>query len=140
MDATGQSDGKTLAPTRAVAFIRRLARPMWLLVGVAATLEVPGRRTGSLTSVTVIPVRVDGHRYLMSMGGPTDWVLNLRAAGRGELRHRRRKQAFNAVEVQGSERDRAIAAYVAKLGPFKRDFDRRPGAEDHPTFRLDSIA
>src|SRR3970040_1635179 len=82
----------------------------------------------------LLPVEVDGTWYLMSFGGVTDWARNLRAAGRGELRRKGRTEAFTAIEVDGNERDRVIAAYLARLGPIKRDFDRRPGGCHHPTF------
>ncbi|MEX2547146.1 MAG: deazaflavin-dependent nitroreductase, partial [Chloroflexota bacterium] len=77
--------------------------------------------------------------YLMAFGGVTEWARNLRAAGRGELRRRGRTQAFTATEVDGDERDRAIARYLAGSGPIKKDFYRRPGAADHPTFRVEPI-
>ena len=139
MDQRPQVVSAALAPTRAVALIRRIARPIWLLVGIAAVLEVPGRRTGTPLRVSLIPVELDGTWYLMSFGGVTDWARNLRAAGRGELRRKGRTEAFTAIEVDGNERDRVIAAYLARLGPIRRDFDRRPGAADHPTFRVEPI-
>ncbi len=135
-----------LSPGRAVAFFRRVAGPIWLRIGVLAVLEVSGRHSGTPVKVALMPVEVDGSRYLVSFGGFTDWVRNLRAAGRGELRRKGRAEAFSAVEVDGDERERAIAAYIARLGPIrrdrdpvKRDFDRLPSAADHPTFRLDPL-
>jgi len=140
MDQRPQVDSAPTSPSRALALIRRVARPIWLRVGISAVLEVPGRRTGTPVHVTVIPWEVDGTRYLMSQYGVTDWVRNLRAAGRGELRHRGRTEAFTAIEVEGDERDRVIATFRARTPkPFSRDFDQRPGAADHPTFRLEPI-
>jgi hypothetical protein len=76
----------------------------------------------------------------MSQYGVTDWVRNLRAAGRGELRRKGRTEPFTAVEVDGNERDRVIAAFYAKTPkPLRRDFNRLPGAADHPTFRMEPI-
>jgi deazaflavin-dependent oxidoreductase (nitroreductase family) len=104
-------------------------------------LTVVGRRSGAPREVRVIPVTVDGTRYLLSFGGVTEWARDLRAAGRGELRQRGRTYAFTAVEVDGDERDRVIAKYfVAGSGAVRRDFDRRPNEADHPTFRLEPIA
>jgi deazaflavin-dependent oxidoreductase (nitroreductase family) len=140
MDEPSQTDGPALPPTRTVALMRRLASPIWLRVGIAAVLEVPGRRTGTPRSVTLVPVEVDGTSYLMAFSGLTDWARNLRTAGRGELRRKGRTEAFTAIEVDGNERDRAIAAYLARLPkPVRKDFDRRPGAADHPTFRVEPI-
>jgi deazaflavin-dependent oxidoreductase (nitroreductase family) len=126
-----------LAPTRAVAVIRRVARPIWLLVGIAADLEVAGRRTGTVRRVSLVPVKLDGTLYLLAFGGVTDWARNLRAAGRCRLHHKRRSRAFNAIEVDGDERDRVIVRYLAGAGPSRKDFNRRPGAAEHPTFRLE---
>lgn len=128
-----------LKPTGPVALIRGLAGPLWKRVGIAAVLEVAGRRSGTPLRVTLIPVRVEGNLYLLSFGGVTDWARNLRAAGRGALRHKGRTQAFTAIEIDGDERDRVIARYLAGSGPIKKDFYRRPAATDHPTFRLEPI-
>jgi hypothetical protein len=47
-------------------------------------------------------------------------------------------ESFLAVEVDGLERDRAIAAYRTQAGKMLEPaFARLPGAEDHPTFRID---
>src|SRR3972149_8306572 len=93
MDQRPQVVSAALAPPRAVALIRRVARPIWLWVGIAAVLEVPGRRTGTPLRVPLIPVEVDGTWYLMSFGGVTDWARNLRAAGGGAGRGRGRGRA-----------------------------------------------
>ena len=76
----------------------------------------------------------------MSFAGVTDWVRNLRAAGRGTLRRKGRTETISAIEVDGDVRDRVIAAYFARLpAPVRRDFDRRPGAADHPVFRVEPL-
>jgi deazaflavin-dependent oxidoreductase (nitroreductase family) len=126
-----------LAPSRPVAFIRRIAGRFWLLVGVAAVLEVVGRRSGTPYRVRLIPAKLDGQLYLLAFGGVTEWARNLRAAGGGTLYRRGSAQPFKAVEVDGSERDRVIATYLRGSGPLGKDFYRRPDAADHPTFRLD---
>ncbi len=140
-----QTPRQPLSPSRGVAFFRRVAGPIWLRMGVTGVLEVRGRRSGRPVQVTLFPVEVDGTRYLVSFGGVTYWVLNLRAAGGGELRRKGRAETFSAVEVDGAERERAIAAYLARLGPIRRDrdpvkkdFDRLPNAADHPTFRVEA--
>ena len=138
MNDTLHAAAAPLAPSRAMALIRRVNRPIWLRVGMAAVLEVPGRRSGRSREVTLIPWEVDGTSYLMSQYGVTGWVRNLRAAGRGRLRRRKRTEAFRAVEVEGSERDRVIGEFARRTpGPFRRDFDRRPDPADHPTFRME---
>lgn len=139
MDPESQAGGASLAPTRPVALIRRIAGPIWQRVGVAAVLQVAGRRTGTPRFVSLIPVKLDGITYLMAFGGVTEWARNLRAAGQGELRHKGRTQPFTAIEVEGDERDRVIARYLRGSGPIKRDFYRRPGAAQHPTFRVEPL-
>lgn len=134
------TDGLVLSPTRSVALLRRVARPLWIRVGIAAVLEVPGRRSGTPLQVTLAPLEVDGTWYLLSIYGVTGWVRNLRAAGRGELRRKDRTEAFTAVEVDGPERDRVIAAFHARYPKqLNREFDRLPGAADHPAFRVEPI-
>jgi deazaflavin-dependent oxidoreductase (nitroreductase family) len=139
MDEGAEGDHAALRPTRAVALIRRLAGPIWRRVGIVAILEVSGRQTGAQRRVSIIPIKVDGSSYLVAFGGVTSWAQNLRAAGRGELTRRGRTATFNAIEVDGDERDRAIAKYLAGSGPLKKDFYRRPDAAAHPVFRLDPI-
>jgi deazaflavin-dependent oxidoreductase (nitroreductase family) len=129
-----------LSPNRAVALGRLVIRRMMLRAGIFAVLEVPGRHTGKPIRVTLAPWEVDGTRYLMSQYGITDWVRNLRAAGRGQLRHKDGTQSFTAIEVDGDERDRVIAVFRAKADRLlNRDFDRLPDAADHPTFRVSPI-
>lgn len=88
----------------------------------------------------VIPVRLDGLTYLLSFGGVTSWAQNLRAAGRAQLRYKGRTREVMAIEVDGPERDRVIAKYLAGSGPIKKDFYRRPDPADHPAFRVDPIS
>lgn len=61
-----------LAPTGTVAFLRRVAGRIWLLVGIAAVLEVTGRNSGKPYRVSLIPTKLDGNRYLLAFGGETD--------------------------------------------------------------------
>jgi len=137
MDQRPEVLSAVLSPSRSLAFVRRVAGPIWLRIGFVAVLTVPGRRSGAPVQVTLFPVEVDGTWYLLSQYGVTDWVRNLRAAGRGELRRKGRTETFTAIEVDGDERDRVIAAFHAKTPkPFGRDFDQRRSAADHPTFRM----
>jgi deazaflavin-dependent oxidoreductase (nitroreductase family) len=138
MDQRPQVVSAALSPSRSLVLIRRVAGPAWLRVGFVAILTVRGRRSGAPVQVTLFPVEVDGTWYLLSQYRVTGWVRNLRAAGRGELRRKGRTETFTAIEVDGDERDRVIAAFHAKTPkPFSRDFDQRPSAADHPTFRME---
>jgi deazaflavin-dependent oxidoreductase (nitroreductase family) len=130
-----------LSRSRAIALSRRVLGRIWLRVGFTALLTVPGRRTGAPHKLALLPVEVDGTTYLLSQYGVSEWVRNLRAAGRGELRRKGRSEAFTPIEVDGAERDRVIAAFHAKTPKqFTSDFDQLPDAADHPTFRVEPIA
>ena len=138
MDQRPQVVSAAVSPIRAVALLLRVFRPIMLGVGIAAVLEVPGRRTGTPRHVTLIPWKVDGTRYLLSRYGVTHWVRNLRAAGRGELRRKGHTEAFTAIEVDGNERDRVIAAFHARSNRLlNQDFNQLPDPADHPAFRME---
>lgn len=140
MDPAPQSNPSPITPGRGITFVRRIAGPLWLRQGFTVLLEVPGRRTGTPLRVSLFPVEVDGTSYLLSQYGASDWVRNLRAAGRGEVSRKGHAATFAAVEVEGAERDRVIAAFRAKTPrPFRGDFEQRPAAASHPTFRLEPI-
>jgi len=140
MEARPQGARAALSPNRLVSLGRLVFRPLLLRSGVAAVLEVPGRRTGKPVEATLAVWQVDGTGYLMSQYGVTDWVRNLRAAGRGKLRRKGAVEDFVGIEVEGDERDRVIAEFRSKAdGLLSRDFDRLPSAADHPTFRIEPI-
>lgn len=110
---------------------------MWRLVGLVATIEVKRRTTGKLRRVSVIPVDLDGNVYVLAFGGLTEWARDLRVSGGGRFYRRRRGRDFIATEVEGDERERVIAKYLAGSGPVRKDFNRNPEPSQHPTFRLD---
>jgi deazaflavin-dependent oxidoreductase (nitroreductase family) len=102
-------------------------------------LAVRGRRSGVVHRVPLIPVEVDGVRYLVSPRGETDWVRNLRAAGEGELHARKDGvHRFCATELPPAERTPIIAAYRKMAGrAVSSFFEEMPDPADHPVFRLD---
>ena len=69
--------------------------------------------------------------------GESEWVRNLRAAGKGELSRRGQAEVFQAVEVPAGDRAAIIARYRQVAGrtvsPY---FTKLPKAEDHPVFRI----
>jgi len=122
------------------AFTRHLANPLAMRLSArgVATLTVVGCRTGELHKVPVIPVEVAGSRYLVSPYGESDWVRNLRAAGRGELSRKGQTEIFLAVEVPVDEREIVIARYRevagSHVGPC---FTKLTDPKDHPVFKDD---
>jgi deazaflavin-dependent oxidoreductase (nitroreductase family) len=119
--------------------MKSLIGPLAMRSGKISVLTVAGRTSGRPRSLPIgKPVEVNGRRYLVSPRGETHWVRNLRAAGCGSLRAHGVTESFRAVEVEGEDRDRAIAAYRAAAGkPVEPAFAKLPDATDHPTFRLD---
>ena len=121
------------------ALTRHLANPLAMRLGRrgVATLAVVGCRTGEVRKVPVIPVEVGGRRYLVSPYGESDWVRNLRAAGRGVLSRKGQAEVFQATEVPVDERGAVIARYreVAgrSVGPC---FTKLPDPKDHPVFQV----
>src|SRR5215468_5085841 len=82
----------------------RVLNPLLMRLGVVPTLAVRGRVSGEWRTVPVNVLELDGQRYLVAPRGDTEWVRNLRATGRGELRRRARVDAFRATEVPDREK------------------------------------
>ena len=86
------------------------------------TLEIAGRKSGRIISLPLVPAKVNGQRYLVSMlGEDVDWVRNVRAAGGiAVLRH------------AGRERIRLVEVPAAERAPVLKDYlNRAPGARPH---------
>lgn len=109
-------------------------------IGKAEKLTVAGRISGQPRSVPVVPVDVGGARYLVSARGETEWVRNIRKAGRVELSHRGAPQQFSTIEVPAQELTPVIAAYRNKAGRAVVPLWKKlPNDADHPTFRLEPV-
>jgi deazaflavin-dependent oxidoreductase (nitroreductase family) len=119
--------------------IRRIVNPISLALG-APCLVVRGRTSGRPIRVVVPTFLEDTTRYLVAGGGETHWVRNLRAAGEAELRRGRSRERVRAIEVEGAERDRVVAAYRDRMGRRAAAyFAALPGLADHPAFRLEPV-
>jgi deazaflavin-dependent oxidoreductase (nitroreductase family) len=85
-----------------------------LTPAAAATLEVPGRRTGRLISFPVAVADYQGGRYLVSMlGNDANWVRNVRAAGGRAVLRRRGREEVRLVEVAPGDRAPILRRYLA---------------------------
>ncbi len=109
-----------LAPDR---FTRSVMNP--IVVGLAKLgisirgsrqLLVQGRTTGEWRTVPVNPLALDGVTYLVAPRGQTQWVRNLRAAGRGRLRRGRRYDEFVAAELDDTGKTAVLRAYLKAWG------------------------
>ncbi len=95
-------DHRYLAPGRADRAFNRLTGLLTrggLSIAGSRELRVVGRRSGEVRTTVVNLLEVDGRRYLVAPRGHTQWVRNLRAAGRGQLRVGRRVEVFTATEL-----------------------------------------
>jgi hypothetical protein len=116
--------------------LSKVINPVMMRLGIGGSTElaIQRRQSGTTQKIPVVPVDVAGSRYVVSARGESQWVRNLRAAGRAELGG----QAFAAIEVPVAERDPIIAAYRDKAGRAVANFWKQlPDAADHPTFRME---
>jgi deazaflavin-dependent oxidoreductase (nitroreductase family) len=119
------------ATARRYACFWNMAFRLGLLPRRWVTLEVRGRRTGSVTRFPLGMADVGGQWYVVSMLGECNWVRNVRAAeGRATLR-RRRARAVRLFEVPVDERAPLIRRYVGRV----------PGGRAHiPVDRHEPVA
>lgn len=109
-------------------------------------LRTRGRRSGRLRDVPVIPLTLDGDRYLVAPRGATDWMRNLLAAGQGELIRGRRRVAVSPEPVDGEQRVAVLSDYIRANRRRNGRFFEVPGtftagdvrriADRHPVVRL----
>lgn len=110
------------------AAARRFAR-FWVAVFALGllprrwvTLEVPGRRTGRITSFPLGMADRNGQWYLVSMlGANRNRVLNVRAVGGRAVLRRRGAVSCQLIEVPMAERPALIKRYLEQV----------PGARPH---------
>ena len=130
---------------RAVAWLTRLG----ISVTGSRVLEVSGRKSGEPRRTPVNLLTFDGNRYLVAPRGHTQWVRNLRVAGRGNLLLGRRTEPFSALEVPDVEKEPILREYLRRwkwevgqffggVGPDAPADELARIAPDHPVFRIES--
>lgn len=107
--------GRGNATARRYAWFWNRAFRLGLLPRRWVTLEVRGRRTGSLTRFPVGMADVAGQWYVVSMLGECNWVRNVRAAEGHVTLRRRRARGVRLVEVLVDERAPVIRRYVGRV-------------------------
>lgn len=120
-----------------------------LMPSDTVTLEVKGRRSGSVRSNVVTWVEHEGSRYLVSPRGESEWVRNLRAAGGDAVLRHRGRRPVRLEELPAQERAPIIQAYLRKTARATRqhfDVDPKAGLEEfeaiaarHPVFRIATV-
>lgn len=125
---------------------RTYIRPSWFmqtivngLMGMSSQsfLTVAGRTSGKAQRVPVHVLEYEGARYVVAPRGDTDWSRNLRAAGRGTITVKSRREPITVTEVADDLKPPLIAAYRAQWdGPTKRQWEALPDPADHPIFMI----
>jgi len=148
---THHTPHRYVAPGRFDAWFNRVVAALARRgVGVAGARElgVVGRRSGQVRTTVVNVLALDGERYLVAPRGHTEWVRNLRAAGKGTLRVGRRVERFAAAEVVDVEvKTLVIRSYLERwaweVGRFFEGIDASSSddelaavADSFPVFRL----
>ena len=128
----------------------QISTGMGFSVWGSRVLRLRGRSSGEYRTTPVNVLSVGGEHYLVAPRGETQWVRNLRVAGRGELLVGRKVQSFTATELDDVDKPDVLKAYLKRwkleVGVF---FDgvsaSSPAAEleriapKHPVFRLTYI-
>ena len=99
--------------------------------------EVARRRSGGVRRIPVLLLERDGHRYLVSPRGNTQWVRNLRVSGECRVGRSGALTAYRAWEVDAADRGPILAEYRVLAGKAVRShFEALPDDADHPVFEL----
>jgi deazaflavin-dependent oxidoreductase (nitroreductase family) len=128
---------------RAVAFLTRHG----VSILGSRVLAVKGRSSGQWRTTPVNLLEFDGHRYLVSPRGESQWVRNMRAAGTGELRVGKRVEEFRGRELTEQEKVPVLRAYLKRwkvevgvffegVGPDSTDEQLRAAGHRHPAFEV----
>ena len=98
-----------------------------------------GRKSGEPRRTPVNLLTLDQTRYLVAPRGETQWVRNLRAAGKGQLLLGKRAEWFTASEVPDAGKEAILRAYLKRwkweVGVFFDGVD-----SDSPSEELQRIA
>ena len=123
------------SPAKVTKIFNKLARygSLWDV----HTLEVARRDAVHPQRIPVIPLEYDGSLFVVSTRGESDWVKNVRAAGKVRLGQKGRFETYAATEVPSEDLDCILTAYRKKVGREVSGYRKKcPEAPDHPTFKL----
>ena len=119
-------------------------------IGNMSLLTVRGRKSGKPYTVLVLPVEVNGQRWLVAPYGEVQWVRNIRAAGTAVLKRGRRSEVISVTELPAREAAPVLRQYlllpvsagvrsyfdVTKDAPLEA-FERE--AARHPVFKITAV-
>jgi deazaflavin-dependent oxidoreductase (nitroreductase family) len=116
---TGPSAHAPAAPAWVTVFnpVSRFLLRAGVPLGLNGLITIPGRRSGLPRSTAVAIIGVSGRRWVWAPWGGSNWVRNLRAAGRATITVRGRQEEVRAVELDSAER---VAWFRDTLGPLAR--------------------
>ena len=116
-----------------VALLRRGIGPAHMRV-----LEVRGRKSGSVYSLPVDPLRYDGKLYLVAPRGRTQWVRNVEASREIALRRGRAVERYAVRALSDIEKLPVLKAYLDNFkGEVQRFF---PVAAGSPTEAFEPLS
>jgi len=122
-------------PARVTKIFNRLA--MHSTLWDVHTLEVARRNAVNPQRVPVIPLEHEGSLFVVSTRGESDWVKNVRAAGKVRLGQKGQFETYATTEVPAEGRADILKAYRKKAGREVNGYWKKlPGALEHPTFKL----
>lgn len=99
------------------SWLRIKAIPWFTALGLTSgtiTLEVAGRKSGKPVRVSLTQVRLGEKRYLVSLGGDSQWVRNVRAADGQAVLLSRKRTPIRLVEIPVEARAPILLAYVSQ--------------------------
>jgi len=113
----------------------------------AHLIRVPGRKSGVMHTTPIFVLKYEGHRWLVSGFGQSDWVKNLSAAGWCILIHDRLEERVTVIEINDLQTRAPILQAFARRSPVgDRGFSIKRNASleefvaiasHHPVFRIE---
>jgi deazaflavin-dependent oxidoreductase (nitroreductase family) len=85
------------------------------LLGPNALITIRGRKSGEPRTTPVALVEIEGRKWVIGTFGDTNWVRNLRAAGKATVSVGRRREDVRAAELVGEDR---ISFFRDVLTPY----------------------
>lgn len=96
-------------------------------LGPNRLVTIRGRKSGLPRTTPLAVITVDGRRWVWSPWGESQWVRNLRAAGRATIAFRGQTEEVTATELDPTERVgyfRDVLGSLARSIPFGMQFIR----------------